>query len=100
MAFMQIVISPKIPEGASISPYVAEIHKYLKTTKFPHQLHDMGTIIEGEAGGSFRARREASRDSLRKAGTKRVYTTIQLDDRRDKKVHLGEKVDSVRKKMG
>ena len=46
MAFMQIVISPKVPEGSGISPYVAEIHKYLKSTKFPHQLHDMGTIVK------------------------------------------------------
>ena len=99
MAFMQIVISPKIPEGASISPYVAEIHKYLKTTKFPHQLHDMGTIIEGEAGELFALAAKLHEIPFGK-GTKRVYTTIQLDDSRDKKVHLGEKVDSVRKKMG
>ena len=50
MALMQIVISPRIYQGESISPYVAEIHKYLKKTKFPHTLHDMGTIVEGKAG--------------------------------------------------
>ena len=98
MAFMQIMISPKLPEGASISPYVAEIHKFLKKTKFPHQLHDMGTIIEGKVGELFTLARKLHELSFKK-GIKRVYTIIQIDDRRDKKVSLGEKVKSVRKKM-
>ncbi|MCX5912068.1 MAG: thiamine-binding protein [Deltaproteobacteria bacterium] len=34
-----------------------------------------------------------------KMGLSRVYTTIQIDDRRDKVVHLGDKIQSVRNKM-
>jgi len=98
MAFMQIVISPKVPEGSGISPYVAEIHKYLKTTQFPHQLHDMGTIVEGKAGDLLALARKLHEIPFKK-GVKRVYTTIQMDDRRDKKVSLGDKVKSVRKKL-
>jgi len=33
-------------------------------------------------------------------GTTRVYTAIHLDDRRDKKVSLGDKAESVRRKLG
>ena len=95
---MQLMISPKLPEGASISPYVAEIHKFLKKTKFPHQLHDMGTIIEGKVGELLILARKLHELPFKK-GIKRVYTIIQIDDRRDKKVSLGEKVKSVRKKM-
>jgi len=98
MAFMQIMISPKVPGGGSISPYVAEIHKFLKTTKFPHQLHDMGTIVEGKVGELLTLARKLHELPFKK-GIKRVYTIIQIDDRRDKKVSLGEKVKSVRKKM-
>jgi len=98
MALMQIVISPRVPEGGSISPYVAEIHKYLKKTKFPHQLHDMGTIVEGKAGDLLALARKLHELPFKK-GVKRVNTTIQLDDRRDKKVSLGDKVKSVRKKL-
>jgi uncharacterized protein (TIGR00106 family) len=98
MALMQIVISPRIHEGESLSPYVAEIHKYLKKTKFPHTLHDMGTIVEGKAGDLFALARKLHELPFQK-GTKRVYTTIQIDDRRDKRVSLGDKVKSVRRKM-
>ena len=98
MAFMQLMISPKLPEGASISPYVAEIHKYLKKTKFPHQLHDMGTIVEGKVGELLTLAGKLHELPFKK-GIKRVYTIIQIDDRRDKKVSLGEKVKSVRKNM-
>ncbi len=98
MAFMQIMISPKIPAGSGLSPYVAEIHKFLKTTKFPHQLDDMGTIVEGKVVELLSLARKLHELAF-KTGIKRVYTIIQIDDRRDKKVSLGEKVKSVRKKM-
>ena len=98
MAFMQIMISPRVAQGESLSPYVAEIHKYLKKTKFPHQLHDMGTIIQGRVAELLTLARKLHELPFKK-GIKRVYTIIQIDDRRDKKVSLGEKVKSVRKKM-
>jgi len=98
MAIMQIVISPRIREGESISLYVAEVHKILKKSKFPHLLHDMGTLIEGKAGDLYTLARKLHEIPF-KMGTSRVYTTIQIDDRRDKVVHLGDKIQSVRNKM-
>ncbi len=98
MALMQIMISPRVPEGEHLSPYVAQIHKFLKGTKFPHQLHDMGTIVEGKAGDLLALAGKLHEIPFKK-GIQRVYTVIQIDDRRDKKVSLGEKVKSVRKKM-
>jgi uncharacterized protein (TIGR00106 family) len=98
MAIMQIVISPKIREGESISLYVAEVHKVLKKSKFPYLLHDMGTLIEGDAGELYALARELHEIPF-KMGLSRVYTSIQIDDRRDKVVHLGDKIKSVRNKM-
>ncbi len=98
MAFMQIMISPRIPEGGSLSPYVAAIHEYLDTTKFPHQLHDMGTIVEGSTADLLNLAKDLHEIPFKK-GIKRVYTIIQIDDRRDKKVSLGDKVKSVRDKI-
>ena len=98
MALMQIVIMPRVGEGASISPYVAEFHKYLKTQKLPHQLHDMGTIVEGKAGELFALAKRLHEIPFQK-GVKRVYTIFHIDDRRDKKVSIGDKVKSVQKKM-
>ncbi len=34
-----------------------------------------------------------------RAGGKRVYTVMKIDDRRDRNVALGEKVDSVMRKV-
>jgi uncharacterized protein (TIGR00106 family) len=98
MAFMEIVISPKVGEGGSLSPYVAEIHRYLKTQKFPYELHDMGTIVEGKAGELF-ALAKRLHELPFKMGIKRVYTIIHIDDRRDKRVSLGDKVRSVRSRL-
>ncbi len=99
MALMEIVISPRGGEGASLSPYVANIHRYLKTQKLPYQLHDMGTNVEGKAGELWALAKKLHELPF-KMGTTRVYTTIHLDDRRDKKVSLGDKVKSVRKRLG
>jgi len=98
MAIMQIVVMPRVTEGTSVSAYVAEIHKYLKTQKLPHQLHDMGTLVQGKAGELWALARKLHELPFKK-GTKRVYTIINIDDRRDKIVSLGDKVKSVRKKM-
>ena len=98
MAFMQIMISPRVPQGDSLSPYVAEIHKFLERTKFPHQLHDMGTIVQGKVGDLLALAKKLHELPFKK-GAKRVYTIIQIDDRRDKQVSLGDKVKSVRRKM-
>ncbi len=98
MALMQIIIMPRVGQGGHVSPYVAEIHKYLKTQKMPHQLHDMGTIVEGKAGELLTLARKLHEMPF-KMGTKRVYTIIHIDDRRDKEVSLGDKIKSVRKRM-
>ena len=99
MALMEIVISPRGGKEASLSPYVAKIHRYLKTQKLPYQLHDMGTNVEGKAGELWALAKKLHELPF-KMGTTRVYTTIHLDDRRDKKVSLGDKVKSVRKRLG
>ncbi|WP_297058534.1 thiamine-binding protein [Thermosulfurimonas sp.] len=33
------------------------------------------------------------------AGAKRVFTVIKIDDRRDREVHLGDKVQSVEERL-
>jgi uncharacterized protein (TIGR00106 family) len=98
MAIMQIIVMPRVSEGTSVSVYVAEIHKYLKTQKLPHQLHDMGTLIEGKTGQLWALAKKLHELPFQK-GTKRVYTIIHVDDRRDKKVSLGDKVKSVKRRL-
>ena len=98
MAIMQITVMPRVSEGTSVSVYVAEIHKYLKTQKLPHNLHDMGTLVEGKAGELWALAKKLHEIPYKK-GIKRVYTIVHIDDRRDKKVALGDKIKSVKKRM-
>jgi len=98
MALMQIIVMPRVSEGKSVSFYVAEIHKYLKTRNLPHQLHDMGTIVEGKPAELWTLAKKLHELPF-KLGTKRVYTIVHIDDRRDKRVSLGDKVKSVKKKL-
>ena len=96
MALMQITIIPWVEKRVSIAPYVAEIQKYLKSQKFPYQMNDMSTIIEGDAGKLFNLAKKLHELSFAQ-GSQRVYTVLALDERRDKKVSLGDKVKSVQK---
>ena len=98
MALMQITISPRGGEGTSVGAYVAKIHKYLKKQKLPYELNDMATIIEGRAAELWALARKLHEIPF-KSGLKRVYTTIAIDDRRDKTVHLGDKVRSVSRRL-
>jgi uncharacterized protein (TIGR00106 family) len=98
MALMQITIIPLVEKRVSIASYVAELQKYLKSQKFPYQMNDMSTIIEGEAGKLFNLAKKLHQLPFAQ-GSKRVYTVLALDERKDKKVSLGDKVQSVQKKL-
>ncbi|NPA49606.1 MAG: MTH1187 family thiamine-binding protein [Thermodesulfobacteria bacterium] len=96
MALMEISIIPLGTGSTSLGRYVAEVKRYLEERGIPHTLTDMGTIIEGEVEDLFRIARELHEIPF-KAGAKRVYTALKIDDRRDKEVHLGTKVESVKR---
>ena len=98
MAIMQIVVMPRAIEGATGSTYVAELHKYLKTQKLPYKLHDMGTLVEGKASELWDLARKLHELPFKKR-VKRVYSIVNIDDRRDRIVSLGDKVKSVQKKL-
>ncbi len=94
MALMEISVVPLGTGSTSLGKYVAEIKTYLEKKGIPHTLTDMGTIIEGEISELLSIARELHEMPF-KAGAKRVYTNIRIDDRRDKETHLGEKVKRV-----
>ncbi len=96
MALMEISVIPLGTGSTSLGQYVAEIKKYLENRGIPHTLTDMGTIIEGEVEDLLRIACELHELPF-KAGAKRVYTALKIDDRRDKEVHLGTKVESVKR---
>lgn len=94
MALMQLTIVPLGTGTASVGQQVAEILKVLEKEEIPFTLTDMGTIIEGPAPQllDLAARLHELTFSEK---IQRVVTHVTLDDRRDKEVHLGEKIASV-----
>ena len=94
MAIMQLTIIPLGTQSPSVGQYMAEIEQTLQREGIPHTLTDMGTIIEGEPQSllALAARLHALPFAH---GVQRVVTQMVLDERRDKKVKLGDKTAAV-----
>lgn len=94
MAIVEVSIVPLGLSTASLSGQVAAVLEPLKSSGLSYTVTAMGTIIEGELG-------EVMQCVLRmhgipfKGGVKRIYTTVKIDDRRDKEITIESKVRSV-----
>lgn len=94
MALMHLTIVPLGTGSPSLGEYVADIQKSLEQSGFPYELTDMGTIIEGGKEELLKLAARLAEIPFNK-GAVRVSTQISLDDRRDKKISLGDKTASV-----
>ena len=90
MALMQIAVIPLATPSTSLSPYIAALHRELQKSGSAFRLTDMGTIIEGEAANLLLLAARLHELPFSE-GISRVVTTIQLDDRRDRRVCLDDK---------
>lgn len=98
MALMHLTILPLGTSSTSLGEYVADIQKALEGSDFPYELTDMGTIIEGSSKELLALAAQLAEIPFNK-GVNRVLTQISLDDRRDKKVALGDKIVSVAEQL-
>lgn len=98
MALMRITILPIGTKETSISKYIAEVIRLLETEKAKYTITDMGTIVEGNSRFLF-SMAEKMHETLFQKGVFRIVTTLEIDDRRDKSVHLKDKIESVEKKL-
>ena len=94
MALMEISVVPLGTGQPGVGEYVADIIKYLQQQNLPHTLTDMGTVIEGEVDQLLEVAKILHELPFQK-NVWRVVTHINIDDRRDKKIHLGDKIKSV-----
>jgi len=93
-------VVPVGTKSPSLSGHVAKALCALKQIEgVKYQLTAMGTIVEGELDAVMEAVRQMH-ESLFDKDTKRVVTTVMIDDRRDKQLTMVYKVDSVLKKLG
>jgi uncharacterized protein (TIGR00106 family) len=99
MAMMEISVIPLGTGKTSLSPYVAEMIKYLRRRKgIQWELNAMGSIVTGEVSRLFKLAAALHKIPFSK-GVKRVYTVIKLDDRKDKAQGPADKVASVLRKL-
>jgi uncharacterized protein (TIGR00106 family) len=84
--------------GVSLSAYIAECERILKTARLKTRLHAWGTNIEGEWDAVFAAIK-VCHERLHAIGAPRISTTIKLGTRVDRTQSMDEKVASVEARL-
>lgn len=97
MALMQLTMIP-MGDGVSVGRHVADIQNCLEEQGATYQLTDMATLIEGDVPQLLKLL-EKIYETPFDNGALRVVTNITIDDRRDKTVHIGDKIESVKGKI-
>ncbi|MGI5922096.1 MAG: MTH1187 family thiamine-binding protein [Syntrophomonadaceae bacterium] len=99
MAIAEVTIIPMGTGSTSLSTYVANCHKILEEDeRIKPLLTPMGSIIEGDLDVIFELVQKMHEVPFAN-GAMRVSTTVRIDDRRDKKSSMEQKLNSVRGKM-
>ena len=83
-----------IGTGVSISPFVRACQEVIKQLGLKHELHPNGTAIEGEWEEVFKCV-EKCHEKVHTLGAKRIYTTIKVNTRTDRRQSFTEKVGKV-----
>lgn len=98
MAIVAINMVP-LGMGPSVSKYVAAAEKVIVNRPgIKRELGPMFTTLEGDLDEIMQAIREMQ-EAVFETGVDRVITTIKIDDRRDKKGTMAEKLASVNAKI-
>jgi uncharacterized protein (TIGR00106 family) len=98
MAIMEISVVPLGLKDTSVGDFVAAVIRHLQQEGIPYELTDMGTLIHGHAARLLKVA-QVLHELPFDQGVDRVVTHITIDDRRDKEVHLGDKVKSVKGRL-
>ncbi|WP_456278294.1 MTH1187 family thiamine-binding protein [Bacillus sp. AK128] len=102
MAIVDVTVIPIGTETPSVSKYVAEIQQILRQYEqdglISFQLTPMSTLIEGDLKVLFEVI-QAIHEAPFQEGIQRVATNIRIDDRRDKKVKMDDKLASVKSQL-
>ena len=95
---MQITVIPLGTATPSLGDYVVDIQKFLQEQGATFSLTDMGTVVEGRVEELLGLATQMHELPFQR-GVDRVLTQIVLDERRDKKIGLGDKIASVRNRL-
>ena len=81
--------------GVSLSPYIKTCLSVIEEHNLEYELGPNGTAIEGEWDQVFECVKKCH-EAVHRKGAPRVYTTLKVNTRTDKKQLFKEKVGSVR----
>ncbi len=98
MAIAEVSVVPIGTAKTGVSEYVAGAVTILKDSGMKYKLTPMGTIIEGDIKDVLTVIAKMHETPFEKQA-QRVYTTIKIDDRRDIKAEMENKVKSVMEKL-
>ncbi|MCK4881507.1 MAG: MTH1187 family thiamine-binding protein [Candidatus Omnitrophica bacterium] len=98
MPIMEIKIIPLGTQSASVSEHVANAVEVLQRNNIKYRLTPMGTVVEAD---SVERLLEMAGQMHKTAlhHLDRVVTFIELDERKDRKATMEDKLKSVREKM-
>jgi uncharacterized protein (TIGR00106 family) len=99
MISAELTIIPIGTDETSISKYIAAALAALEESGVNYELSGMGTMLEAEDPDKLFAAIQNAHEAVFKAGANRVATSLKIDDRRDKRVSLKEKIRSVKEKL-
>ncbi|MDH7555852.1 MAG: MTH1187 family thiamine-binding protein [Candidatus Methanosuratincola sp.] len=96
---VEFSIVPVGTQGTSLSEYVARACEAAKRSGVNYQLTPMCTVFEaGSLDQAFEVIR-AAHEAVLEAGAERVLTSIRIDDRKDKKRTMEDKVRAVEERL-
>ncbi len=87
-----------IGRGVHLSKAIAELIKIIETTGIDYQLTPMGTILEGNWDQIMDVIKRCHFTALK--NSRRVLTTIRIDDFQGRAGRIQGKVNSVMKRLG
>ena len=94
MAIVAVSIAP-VGDGVSVSRHVAAALQVVREQdRVRHRLDPMFTTLEGDLDEIFALIR-SMQEAVFAAGAQRVGTVIKIDDRRDRRVAMEDKIRAV-----
>ncbi len=87
-----------IDAGISLSTYIATCLKVIKKHGLDFEVGPNGTAIDGEWNELFNCVKECH-EEVHKLGANRIYTTVKINTRTDKKISFREKIPNVISKI-
>ncbi len=84
--------------GVSLSKYIVQCERVLKSAGVETRLHAYGTNIEGEWDAVFAAIKQCH-ETLHAMGVPRISTSIKVGTRSDRDPNIAQKIRSVGEKL-